>query len=332
MGRSAGSGRLWLALGLSPLLHIAAAVVVVAGISGVSPSESPETGEALVPDPPVVPEPEKPRVKLGIERSNAATITWIGFETPTPHSAREADTEQPSLTRDAPSPPPQVAQVHAESAQETEQTKAKSEAEGEQIAAAVVVAEPAPEPVADPLALAEAIRERAAPVVEAVLKGLVAVRPEAAPVEVEVEREAERAEAAAGAAAPSPAAAAPMPMDPAAERSPRESTPVALEKPVVVQPGRPAAAEGLEIETRRLRMSLYSQVIAPPGRVRVLATFNRQGRVTDVEFVKPTGFTMIDEPILNCVFSWRAKGKALEALDPADPGAGLVVPFEIVLR
>lgn len=335
MGRSAGSGRLWLALGLSPLLHIAAAVVVVAGISGVQPTESPETRDDLAANPPVVPEPEKPRVRLGIERSNAATITWIGFETPTPHSAPEADTEQPALTRDAPSPPPQVAQIHAEGTFSTEQNGSSprpEEAEGEQPAAAMVTAEAAPRPVADPLTLAEALRDRATPIVEAVLKGLAAARPESTPVE-EV-REAERAgtEAATHAPAPASAAAPPVPREPTAEQSPRESDPFALEKPVVVHPGRPAAAEGLEIETRHLRLSLYSQVIAPPGRVRVLATFNRQGRVTDVEFVKRTGIAVIDEPILNCVFSWRARGRALEALDPMDPEAGLVVPFEIVLR
>jgi hypothetical protein len=56
------------------------------------------------PEPPEPPLPESrqlPRIRLGIERSSNATVTWLGFESPTEHEVtRESEVEQAALAPD----------------------------------------------------------------------------------------------------------------------------------------------------------------------------------------------------------------------------------------
>src|SRR5258708_7764088 len=62
--------------------------------------------------PPRAPEPlleqpkdkKPPTVKLGIARSDAATMTWLGYEKPTEHQAMRGKTEQSEMARAAPGP------------------------------------------------------------------------------------------------------------------------------------------------------------------------------------------------------------------------------------
>lgn len=357
MYRSGGSRRLWLAAGLSPLLHLLGAAVVVSAGAGTLRSEpsDPEHSEP--------PSPEERTTPLGIERSKAATITWIGFETPTEHAARQAETEQPALTLDAPAQPPQPPHPPTPQAQATERPPIESErpttevverepaeepvesATPEEVATAEPVPDPVPEPAdeptPDPLAVPvpEASEAGLMPVIEALLARFVVAPP---PAQREAEEAAEQtpppAQESAQATPTAPAPSSPPPPPPPglseknAEPSLKAADAVSLTKPVIVRPGRPAAAEGLEIQTRHLRLSLYTQVITESTRARVVATFNREGRVTKVEWVKRTGNKDVDEPILDCVFSWRAKGRALEDIPAGDPKAGVAIPFEIIVR
>ena len=50
--------------------------------------------EAAVQPPEFTPEPDEPEVKLGIDESEASTLTWIGYEEFQEHMARLAELEQ----------------------------------------------------------------------------------------------------------------------------------------------------------------------------------------------------------------------------------------------
>lgn len=62
---------------------------------------SPPSGPDDQPEPPPPESRQPPRIRLGIERSSNATVTWLGFETPTEHEVtRESEVEQAALAPD----------------------------------------------------------------------------------------------------------------------------------------------------------------------------------------------------------------------------------------
>lgn len=351
MVRREGSARLWIASGLSVLVHLLLGAAVARLPSTDQPDAASDSPSPRAPLPP--PPPETPEVKVGIEQSRHATITWIGFEAPAEHQAPQAETEQPALTRDAPSSPVQPTETHTETQPTPEQAVAATEPARH--------SEPAPRPepatasaenrggVTQPSPISQTAT--AGPLLELPPDGgipillaapIVGIDPQRASP-AEPEPAPQEPQTAASPASPTPPAPAqPERAEPAetppgeeprrGEVDPRESDPTSMTKPVVVRPGRPAATEGLEIETRHLRLSIYGQVRAMPARLKVWVTFDRRGRVRNVEWVAQTGIKELDEPVLDCVYSWRARGKALDALPKDDPKAGVRVPFEIVLR
>ena len=117
------------------------------------------------------------------------------------------------------------------------------------------------------------------------------------------------------------------------EQSDREADASSTEEPVDIRPGRPAAAKGLEIVTRRPDFSRVTRLtVYPPHNPRLKVRFNRDGRVSEANFVKPTGVTEIDSPVLSAVYRWTAKGEALAKLPENDPKAGVTITVTILLR
>jgi len=89
--------RIGLAAALSVLTHLVAAGALAGLFGGLTGERAPETAGPPPPD----------RIPLGIERSSATTITWIGFEEPAPQQARRSTVEQAAqrLGGAPPSPP-----------------------------------------------------------------------------------------------------------------------------------------------------------------------------------------------------------------------------------
>ena len=96
--------------------------------------------------------------------------------------------------------------------------------------------------------------------------------------------------------------------------------------------GQPVVAEGLEIATRRAQFTPLVRTIATPMRPVVRMRFDRQGRVADASIVRSSGFEDVDEPVLNAVYSWTAKGERLSKISPLDPKAGITLTFTILFR
>jgi len=117
------------------------------------------------------------------------------------------------------------------------------------------------------------------------------------------------------------------------EASERESDASSPDDPVEIRLGRPAAAKGLEIVTKRPDFSrLTRMTVYPPNNPRLKVTFNREGRVSEAQFIEPTGLAEIDSPVLNAVYRWTAKGEALSRLPTGDTKAGLSITVTILLR
>ena len=119
-----------------------------------------------------------------------------------------------------------------------------------------------------------------------------------------------------------------------AEISEADSSPTSRIPAIDVKLGRPAAGQGLEVITVRPRFSVTTTLTTDPQRSSIDVVFGRDGTVLKAAFVegKTTGYKEVDGPLLDAVYRWRAKGKALLDLPPGrDPSKGLLVTFHIEL-
>lgn len=311
-------------------------------------------------------------LRLGIAQSPHDSENWIGFADPTPHSAPLSEVEQPALDPDAGNPgraAPAVVMAgdqrdaadrvgaanavpeHAIGARETSaaagtagaerkpEARAEEEAEArregetvgadalEDSAAVAGAPEEGPDDAARPL-MGE-VSERVIPAADERDAAFVGPPREAARAVSEATTPgagAQREIAKVESGTQSPGAAP-------GERSERESNAVSREMAIEVRPGRPAAAEGLEIITRRPEFSRVTRLMAAPARnPRLRVTFDREGLVRNVEFIEATGIRDVDDPVQHAVYRWTARGRALAELPATDPLAGVTITVTILLR
>lgn len=92
-----------IAAAISLVIHLIVGIAVfghieVGGESRLKRSEAERDAQANPPDTPE--EPKRPRLRLGIERSSHASVTWLGFDTPEDHQVtEESKVEQAALAR-----------------------------------------------------------------------------------------------------------------------------------------------------------------------------------------------------------------------------------------
>lgn len=238
-------------------------------------------------DPDSPPPPaERDRTPLGIDRSEATTITWIGFEEPTPNEARESTVEQAAQEIGGGRPAAPAVRRAVREAQE----RATDAAQGAIRAIERALRE---------IRLASAARET--PVVE---------REAEAAEPAEERRVEESAET---------ARAEPAPVAEPAERAGnanREADAVSIDEPVEIEWGQPIAAEGLEILTRKKgpNYSAYTRVATRPDPPLIEISFGAGGRVTYVEVVRSSGVADVDRPLMDAIYTWSARGERIERL------------------
>ncbi|HRQ71498.1 MAG TPA: hypothetical protein PLU35_00550 [Phycisphaerales bacterium] len=319
--------------GFSLLLHVAAAMALAINVPGFWASPGTELQSADLPTP--VP-PEPPRVRPGIERSKEVTINWLGFEQPTPHEASLSTVEQAALNPETPGVP-----VDAEAVPQPVTTVAApppAETPADAASPAPAPVEATPVLVSDSPAVESgaivAAEERVvvAPVIGPPLPPADAAEPspEAPPPALPEPRPQPTPQA-----QPSeqPAPPAPTPGVEALIESTKESPATSTKPPVEVSPGQPVAAEGLDIETVRPRWTLVTRMTALPRNPVVRVTFAKDGKVGRAEFLpgKNSGYADVDGPLLDAIYRWRAKGKALDDLPEGDKEAGVTLEFRLVL-
>jgi len=315
---------------------------------------------------------EQPR--LGIRESQAATVTWIGYEQYERHLARQAEHDQaamspessaaptPNRQRSTPSTPgaaasarldegsgesPQPATRSASSEAEEQPTSSRRAGDVE------TRSETQEGPRSGPRAVA-AESETPEPTKSSEQPGDERTRREERPSEAEREAEEasrdpgagsaegddarssadrpEQSEREAGAEGrPSQADGSQSSLDEPSNPSDREAQAFSREQAPVVRPGRPLAAQGLEIKTVRPRFSHYTRLTASPSDPLVLIRFDREGRVQQAVFLERTGRSDVDAPLLDAIYQWRASGERIEALPEKEAGAERAPTVDIAM-
>lgn len=290
-----------LALVASLLLHAGGALWLVSPWSH-RPQTLDQPADALVQVSPKIP-------KLGIERSKAVTVTWVGFETPTEHQAKLSEVEQAALT-------PVVGRSEQAAAEPSppvptpEPTPVTPPDQPQQERAA---AEPKPAPAAP--AAPSTPMDALAPIAIAPPEPQPTPKPEPAPAPAPEPAKEE-------APAPTPA---PTPSDVAAGKpgleDEREADPVALAKPVKASNlGKPLAGEGIQITTVSPTFGTTIRMLASPNDPLVVIDFAADGTVQRARYARAgkqilnTGHPHVDGAILDAVYRWTAKGKAIDEL------------------
>lgn len=141
-------------------------------------------------------------------------------------------------------------------------------------------------------------------------------------------------------------------LNPAGEASPtvagkvgeltdRESTASIIKRAIKVNASklnRPIVGKGLEISTVDPRFPASVRFTQLPRNPVLMIRFDNSGRVSKVGFLKEglkvfdTGSSVVDEPLINAVYQWRAKGKEIDALDPEDAEAFVEISMRILFR
>jgi hypothetical protein len=84
--------------------------------------------------------------------------------------------------------------------------------------------------------------------------------------------------------------------------------------PNVWRNGRPIAAKGLSIKTRKPRFTVLTLVTRVPRNPTIEIAFDREGKPAEYRLEVSSGHADIDGPILDAVAAWRASGKQLAKL------------------
>ncbi len=338
MPRGRSIDGIWFGLAASLALHL----VLVPMIWRAAPDRP-----ALAPAPS---HREMDLVRLGLERSDHATITWLGFADPTPHKAVPSETEQAALSRALmgepgpgstaeqaemrpdPTPPMPPAQQTPESPSAGEHARLATPRalSGEEVPAATPDdpwrIRPRPDGFLPPPPEAPRSTRPPAPRSET---------PDAPPRSTPRETPPPPDPASRSAATPSPPGGDDLPGLP----SDRESAPTAERPALTLRDwGKPAAGEGIEILPRRPRWGPTVYSLAWPKNPTVIIEFGRDGRVRRARFAEAggkvlnTGAPEVDRVLLNTIYNWTARGKKIEALAAEGPGSRLAIVMDIRLR
>jgi hypothetical protein len=93
--------------------------------------------------------------------------------------------------------------------------------------------------------------------------------------------------------------------------------------------GKPLAAQGLEIKTRRPVFTVLTLMTAAPGNPLCEIKFDRSGVAKSASIVRGSGDQRVDDAILACLYRWRAEGSKLQALKGNDT---IPVRIRMILR
>ncbi len=222
---------------------------------------------------------EKPEVVLGIDQSEASTLTWIGHEHYQKHLARLAQVEQAAMQIEQPSPQPTTPELVPEQANKTSKN------------------------------FLEEFTRTTAPITDAATKLIDALRDLqfsfASPTPPPSVRPT-----------PSQEQVVVTKPKPVAEPSDLESDAASIvEVPRENwKTGRPIAAEGIILRPRRPSFTAHQSVTNAPGGLTALLVIDQRGRPIDVKVLRGTGSSSIDRSLVASLYRWRAAGEKIDAI------------------
>jgi hypothetical protein len=356
-----------LGIGIAASLLINATVIVPGLASDLSMGkQTPMRGEVVRP-PEFEPEQDRePEVKLGIDQSEASTLTWIGYEQYQEHMARLATLEQARFDMGGGtpggggSPSPPTLQTTADAAREQSAAPAEELAPTEKLRQQP---EPLPETTPLPERPDEALPQASDTAGEAKAKEPArnpdpkpspAAQPSEPTPQAKPAREVTPTppkQPPPGENAPSPGQLADTPgtaspgtedLPPVDRPSKRQSHATAKTQVNVKKWGGPVAAEGLTVNTRNLSLTAFEEMqFRNVLHMTVLLDFGPDGKVARVwiERINPktkkpfwdpsktaTGY---ESKVVSSLFGWRAEGDRLKTIEHEKT---ISIPFNLVYR
>ena len=233
--------------------------------------------------------------------------------------------EMPDETPDEPQP---IAEPLAEPL--TEQIKLEPDPDE----SAPITITPQPEPVEDPAQEPEAIE----PAEHPVAPELVSADPKPAP---KPEPKPNPESSSKSSPSPSSQPVAPQAAGKLGVVSKKESAASIIKRAIKVDAtklNKPIVGKGLEIITVEPRFPASVRFTEMPRNPVLMIQFDATGRVSKAYFLKEgkrvydTGTRGVDEPLMNAIYQWRAKGKQIDALDPKDPDSVVEISMRITFR
>lgn len=319
---------------VSVLLHVlGAAVVLSTGLPIGNGSDALESRDQLIP--PL--EQEEEELKLGIDAASTASIDWLGIDRPEEvvGEAEISETNQAAQTLVV-GENEQVAveETVVEPVEETLEQLVDTPEVQQAIEGAVEQVQESIEKLAEPFEAVETLIDDAAVLLESTEAAVEEQIKEEVEEEVETGQSAEVNEQVA-------AERAPKPIGTAGELSEKESVATRIKKALEMDPHKanaPVVGKGLEIITVRPRYTSAVRLSAIPKNPVVVIWFDATGKVRKAEFLRDgrieysSGVVGVDEPLLNAIYRWKAKGKQIDELDPADPESLVEVTIKIVYQ
>lgn len=345
----------------SVLLHVLVGVIVL-GVRW--PAGTQGSRGSMVDERVMVPEEQDEELALGVDEARAASINWLGVQKPeaVEGEAELSETDQAAQTlvvgdsyEATQSAPDAALEETADLVEEVVETAEAAEFKPQEIQEAVE---------AMTVEVAEAVSKSLNEVARDVVEGIDALLEEAASVVV-IPEEVEGGNGVAIAETDVPEAQASektaesvqeQKQQEAKQAAPKSETRVVgapgvlsdrevaatrIKKAINVDPHKPNApiiGKGLEILTVRPRYTSAVRLSAIPKNPVVVMWFNATGKVTRAEFVRDgkvlysSGVIGVDEPLLNAIYQWRAKGAQIDELDPQNPTDLVEVTIKIVFQ
>ncbi len=222
---------------------------------------------------------EKPEVVLGIDQTDASTLTWIGYEHYQKHVARLADVEQAAMQLEKPSIQPMLQEVILDRTQKN----AKK--------------------------MLDDLSETIAPLTDAATKLIDALRglqfSFSSPTPPPTVRPASSKEQFVESETETIAQLSDLESDPTSiVEVPRENW----------KTGRPIAAEGITLRPRRPSFTAHQSVTNAPNGLTAMLVIDHRGRPIDVEIISSTGSSSIDRSLVASLYRWRAAGEKIDAV------------------
>ena len=291
---------------------------------------------------PPPPEDQVEEAELGIDESLIQSMNWIGYKDYEEHLARLAETEQaafkvaPSAGGGAPPSSPQTSTAvptpddsrpsaaaptitapstrkpnepkapAAERPNETDEVRPVASEEVEPKADSEAMGPPRPEPTPENADPSSSPESETTPKTEPKPEPRPATEPSPTP-----KPEPEPGEG--------PGSGEGEPAD-AGDAAEKESDPTSTVEvpPENWRAGRPLAAHGLEIRTRRPVLTELTLLTVRYGNPLVKISFGSNGRPRTAVILESSGDRRVDEPILDSLFRWRAKGERLRQLEDGE--------------
>jgi len=305
---------------------------------------SADTFAGAAPDP-IKPEdqskPDHDQSRLGLEASKRATINWLGFADPTPHSAQESETDQAALSLAPDGAPEPPAATNTPKPKAEQQTPAEDQKK-----------QPTPKPTTEPTtkpdpqqanpAPAQPAKEIEAPkIIEQSTQPPEDLKPTPKPEPTKETQKQPKPTPKPDSKnnKPKQEQSQPAPKSKKAEQArtdtlpgiidDRESTPTAKVVNLAINDwGKPAAGKGIKVKPVRPVFPATTAIFNRQLNAVVLIEFGPDGLARNVTFeqvvikgkkiTRHTGSAQADRVLINSVYNWTASGEEIDALAPTE--------------